>query len=140
MEKVIITSVSQMNGLYYATFKVINGFASKMQSLFGANVLSTGKAYATLSAETRPELWVKGNVFSHTTLEPLDTFEQEMQARYNNDGEVVGNIAKPTCKLVMGDEAELVGTLSSTDTDKAEDTPEPKAETTEEPEVKSKSK
>ena len=114
MKTVIITSVSQFNGVWYATFKILFGFGSKMQELFGTNVTCIGKAYAILQASdsTKPKNFIKGSVYSNVEFVPLEKFEMEMQARYNADGELLGNIAKPTCSVGFTDETELIGTLS----------------------------
>ena len=113
MKTVIITSAGSFNGKYYATFKCLFGFGSKMQELFGNSVIQTGKASATLCNGTKPnKAWKVGNVYSNVEFVPLEKFEMEMQPLYNADSELVGNIAKPTCRMEFADDSELIDTLS----------------------------
>ena len=114
MKTVIITSVSQFNGVWYATFKILFGFGSRMQELFGTNVTCIGKAYAILQASdaTKPKNFIKGSVYSNVELVPLEKFEMEMQPLYNADSKLVGNIAKPTCSIDFTDETKLLATLT----------------------------
>ena len=117
MKTVIITSAGSFNGKFYATFKCLFGFGSKMQELFGNSVIQTGKASATLCNGTKPnKLWKVGNVYSNVEFIPLEKFEMEMQPLYNADSELVGNIAKPTCRMEFTDESELLDTLSHQET------------------------
>ena len=118
MKTVIITSAGSFNGKFYATFKCLFGYGSKMSELFGTSVIQTGKASATLCSGAKPnKLFKVGNVFSNVEFIPLEKFEMEMQPLYNADSELVGNIAKPTCSIGFTDETELIDTLSAEEID-----------------------
>tara|TARA_B100001123_G_C15102457_1_gene944100 strand:+ start:145 stop:555 length:411 start_codon:yes stop_codon:yes gene_type:complete len=108
MKHAIIIRTAQFNSKYYAIFKQLHGFGSRMQELFGTSAICIGKATGCISAPTKTELWKEGNVFSNVELVPLEKFEMEMQPLYNADNELVGNIAKPSCQVVVSDECKLV--------------------------------
>ena len=114
MKHAIIISSGLFNGKYYATFKMLFGFGSKMEELFGKSSTQTGKATATLCNGTKPnKAWKTGNVYSNVEFIPLEKYEMEYQPLYDRDRELVGNIAKPTCTMQFTDDTELVDTLSA---------------------------